>query len=112
MGKYTLSVIDASPITVQDTGTQQLAVVYEIADAEGKVVETGNRGLPIDAAPEDVAAALEIILDAFTVNVDLAEKNAATADQAEAVNKTIAAVKGMTLDQIKVSVATEDKTTN
>lgn len=95
---YSITILGAEKLTVQDTGEHLLSVQFNIMGAEGgddpQVISTQRHGFPLDSTPQQVEAGLEAVLAAFVQDAQTKEASADFAAQDAQADATIEEIIG------------------
>ena len=94
--KYSISVMSAERITVQDTGERLLSVQFQILDGSDLGI-VRRHGFPIAITPDELEAELKKILVTFIAEKESAERNAKTDAEDAQSDETIEAAVGKTI---------------
>lgn len=90
---YSIKVVDAEKVRVQETGEMLLSVQFAISDGK-EVVHSGRHGFPLDIKPEELTVELQKELDRFIVDGENAERNAEFAKADAQADETMSALIG------------------
>lgn len=93
MSEYTIKVVAADKLHVQDSDTTILSVQFEIK-RDGETIETRRHGFPLDASPENVETELQTFLEAYVRDIQVAESKAEFAAANAQADETIAEIVG------------------
>jgi predicted mannosyl-3-phosphoglycerate phosphatase (HAD superfamily) len=94
---YSIRILSADKLTVQDTGENLLSVQFNIESADGAVITTQRHGFPLDTTPEQVEGELSAVLAAFVKDTATQEASAEFAAQDAQADQTIQEIVGMTI---------------
>lgn len=99
---YSITVVAADKVTVQETNETMLSVLFNIVDEAGTVVKTSRQGFPLDIDQDTLNSELAKNINTFVGDTAIAEKSAELEAANAKADKTISAVVGTTViaDQV------------
>lgn len=100
---YTISIIAAEKINVQESNTNLLSVQFSI-QADRVDVQTLRHGFPLDTTPETVNAELQKVLETFLSDKANAERYAVSDAENAQADETIAAIVGTEITNNEVAI--------